>query len=704
MKPDLPAPFPAAPHREPLLHVFKLVVLLQVLVYLEAGAVPCLLARISFEFGLTSFQQGCLGGGVYAALSVACPAAGWLIQRFPPRAVMGTSLVVHCCTCILFAMVSTNAPWLLIVARVAIGFTQAFLMVYCPLWVEENAPPASRTLWMSGLQASVPVGIMLGYVLGMIALQVGDGPLLAWRYPFLAQAALVLPFATRVFFMPGIDSRAEGSAAGGGRESPTSVDSSSSSSSAASTASSSSSSASFDRVLTAFAPVDPRPEGPALPWVADVATGDRTDSDDGSETSFAGLHIRASTLRDYARPALLPTSFFFEASQLPATAHATRTRRRRPTTPEMSRNRSISDAIRHSAAHRRADTGEDAASPPHPHPGTSTVKALSARGRSATMEVDFSRRPTLGQPGVGPTSPGPPSPQPESPARGDDAGLYRVPELDSDEEPAAEVTPPQLDARERASPPAPVPALAAARVKAWRRLLGVPEYSFLVIALSALYFVVTGVQFWATAFMIRTLPGESHLVIMTLFVITSATAPVLGVFFGGWVIDRLGGYAAGPAQRARALRAISAMGTGAAAAGLATTVWLNLVWIVACIWLLLFLGGAVVPPCTGIFLNASPHDLRAYASSLSVTLFNILGYALSPLVSGWVRGHTHSELAGFRTVLFAGVVGVFFIYLAAYHSARRAARLSGGILLQGGPSDTLLAGRRGRDYQAVAHA
>jgi hypothetical protein len=76
--------------------------------------------------------------------------------------------------------------------------------------------------------------------------------------------------------------------------------------------------------------------------------------------------------------------------------------------------------------------------------------------------------------------------------------------------------------------------------------------------LSALYFVVSGVQFWGTSFLIVSL-GAPVGIVQALFITCAATAPTLGVTFGGWIVDRHGGYK-GVKQRFIALRICCIMG------------------------------------------------------------------------------------------------------------------------------------------------
>ena len=72
------------------------------------------------------------------------------------------------------------------------------------------------------------------------------------------------------------------------------------------------------------------------------------------------------------------------------------------------------------------------------------------------------------------------------------------------------------------------------------RLFALPLYRNLLFCLVGLYFTVTGVQYWGTAYFESQFQADAEFV-RFLFIVVSATAPTLGVVFGGAVIDRIGG-------------------------------------------------------------------------------------------------------------------------------------------------------------------
>lgn len=117
------------------------------------------------------------------------------------------------------------------------------------------------------------------------------------------------------------------------------------------------------------------------------------------------------------------------------------------------------------------------------------------------------------------------------------------------------------------------------------------------ISLTFLYFVITGIQFWVSDYLITDLKVNENTVFIT-FAIVSITGPVLGVIVGGNVTTALGGY-----NSKKALR-LSLIVSSFCACVAAPIAFINsFPLFVALLWFLLFFGGSVLPCMTGIMLN-----------------------------------------------------------------------------------------------------
>lgn len=88
-----------------------------------------------------------------------------------------------------------------------IGFTQSFVSIYSPLWIDDYAPRKNLTGWMSYSQGAVPLGVMGGYLIGVLASGFGSSRsgcfgLLCWRWPFILPFVALVPIVVGIFCVP----------------------------------------------------------------------------------------------------------------------------------------------------------------------------------------------------------------------------------------------------------------------------------------------------------------------------------------------------------------------------------------------------------------------------------------------------------------------------------------------------------------------
>jgi hypothetical protein len=118
-------------------------------------------------------------------------------------------------------------------------------------------------------------------------------------------------------------------------------------------------------------------------------------------------------------------------------------------------------------------------------------------------------------------------------------------------------------------------------------------YMYTMLSICCLLFIVTGIQFWISDYMINIMKVEEGKVFIT-FAIVCITAPTLGVLAGGYLIEQLGGY-----TDKRALLMCHKLAIVSACCGLPLPFISNFFLFTVLMWLLLFFGGSIMPGLTG---------------------------------------------------------------------------------------------------------
>ena len=123
-------------------------------------------------------------------------------------------------------------------------------------------------------------------------------------------------------------------------------------------------------------------------------------------------------------------------------------------------------------------------------------------------------------------------------------------------------------------------------------------FIMLAISLSGLFFVVTGIQYWLPDYMTNVLLTDDATV-GWYYSFLSFTAPITGVVVSGITIMKLGGY-----NTLKSQYLCCVMGILAVFSALPVPFCSNVHAFAFFIWLILFFGGFILPPMTGIMLNS----------------------------------------------------------------------------------------------------
>jgi MFS family permease len=142
--------------------IYMLYILLNVFLNYDTGVIPGALVQISDELGFNNEQMAYLGSFVYLGLCAATFFGSYMFHKFQVKWVLSLMVLLNSGCCFLFAY-SSNIL-ILYVARFILGFSQAFVVIYAPVWINEFSPAEANTRWMAGFHSACVVGILGGYI------------------------------------------------------------------------------------------------------------------------------------------------------------------------------------------------------------------------------------------------------------------------------------------------------------------------------------------------------------------------------------------------------------------------------------------------------------------------------------------------------------------------------------------------------------
>ena len=180
--------------------VFMLFIYTQIISNFDSGAMGVVTGKqgeIAKEFQCNHSTIGLLASIVYLGNMTGGTFCTYVLPKYPIKATLCIALFLH----IMFTFLFASTPYLyhLIFARFFVGFTQAFVVVYTPVWVDEFSPKLYATTWLALSQAGTPVGIMLGYIIaGFIIANTAY----SWRWIYVLKIFLLLPSIALFYCLP----------------------------------------------------------------------------------------------------------------------------------------------------------------------------------------------------------------------------------------------------------------------------------------------------------------------------------------------------------------------------------------------------------------------------------------------------------------------------------------------------------------------
>ena len=163
----------------------------------DTGVIPASLLEILKEIKLDFKEQALLGSLVYLGLSFASLFVTPVFTRFGPSKVIFFVLILNAACCFIFSF--SHIKIVLFTTRFLMGVTEAFVVIYAPVWVNNYAPEQHSAKWMGIMHAITALGVMIGYVVAGITINLLK-PYLSWRFAIQVQGIVQIPIALYFYY------------------------------------------------------------------------------------------------------------------------------------------------------------------------------------------------------------------------------------------------------------------------------------------------------------------------------------------------------------------------------------------------------------------------------------------------------------------------------------------------------------------------
>src|SRR4051794_29355778 len=133
--------------------------------------------RFQAEFGLSDGELGLVETAFMIGYMLTSPIFGSLGDRRSRKGLIAAGVAIWSAATVISGM--THGIVSMFAARVAVGVGEASYATLSPTIIDDLAPPASKSRYLTIFYAAIPVGAALGYVLGGIL-----EPRFGWRSAF----------------------------------------------------------------------------------------------------------------------------------------------------------------------------------------------------------------------------------------------------------------------------------------------------------------------------------------------------------------------------------------------------------------------------------------------------------------------------------------------------------------------------------------
>lgn len=161
----------------------------------DEGVIAVALPELARDYPMSPLVDGFMTAAVPLGALAGASIAGGVTDRYGRRRVLMAAAAVF--TLAALGAASITAIWMLVAARIVLGFAIGIAAVTAPLYIAESAPVTIRGALVSAYQLAITVGILASYLTGLLLSGAGS-----WRAMFGFGAVPGLLLLAGLVFLP----------------------------------------------------------------------------------------------------------------------------------------------------------------------------------------------------------------------------------------------------------------------------------------------------------------------------------------------------------------------------------------------------------------------------------------------------------------------------------------------------------------------
>lgn len=160
--------------------------------FLDRLSVAAVISDINKTYDLKSYQSGLLSTCFLVGYMLTAPIFGYLGDKYSRKWILIGGILFWCVAAYSGSLVPENHSIFFFISRMLVGVGEACYSTIAPTIIADLFGPSTRKIALSIFYFAIPIGSGLGFLMGTLALHLGDWRYILWITPAIGLVSTIL--------------------------------------------------------------------------------------------------------------------------------------------------------------------------------------------------------------------------------------------------------------------------------------------------------------------------------------------------------------------------------------------------------------------------------------------------------------------------------------------------------------------------------